>query len=137
MRCSLTPRCSGSTVQVTTDIHPFPAGEQPLCRRVEDIHAGNVDCAALLWLEEYLAGADANTTVVVISDGQPASYYCGVDEHTTQLAQGMVDKGVKLAAIQVRYKDIIYPAEITAFIDRVEDMDKIWPVLQAVSSAGE
>jgi len=113
-------------------ILPLKPGYSPECRNIISVPNGNNDCSMLLWLENQMQGQEQDTVAIVISDGQPAGI-CG-SPHTAKLSRLFVDRGMKLASILIGTNHSLYPAEVTAEVNTLDDMANIWPVLSFVAS---
>jgi hypothetical protein len=118
-------------------IVPIPAKQQPMCRYkiwdgAENIN-GNPDCAALLWLEEYLGLSSNNASAIIISDGMPngpSPVRCNEISHTREVARRLKDVGVSYASVLVRTSNSdLYPNEITAYVNQPSDICDIQEVL--------
>jgi len=118
-------------------IVPIPSKQQPMCRykiwdSIKNIN-GNPDCAALLWLEEYLGLSSSNASAIIISDGMPngpSPVRCNEIEHTREIAHRLKDTGVSYASVLVRTSDSdLYPNEITAYVNQPSDICDIQGVL--------
>ena len=121
-------------------IVPVPSRQQPLCRRKmwesrESTEAiqGNPDCAALLWLEEYLGLSSSNASAIIISDGMPngpSPVRCNTVSHTRQIAHRLKDVGISYASVLIRTSDSdLYPNEITAYVNEATDIRDLQEVL--------
>jgi len=118
-------------------IVPVPTKQQPMCRykiwdSSENIN-GNPDCAALLWLEEYLGLSSSNASAIVISDGMPngpSPVRCNEISHTREVAYRLSDAGVSYASVLVRTSNSdLYPNEITAYVNTPSDICDLQGVL--------
>ena len=121
-------------------IVPVPSKQQPLCRRklwegrtATETIQGNPDCAALLWLEEYLGLSSSSASAIIISDGMPhgpAPVRCNTVAHTREIAHRLKDAGVSYASVLVRTSDSdLYPNEITAYVNEATDIRNLQEVL--------
>ena len=118
-------------------IVPIPAKQQPMCRYkiwegLVNVD-GNPDCAALLWLEEYLGLSSSNSSAIIISDGMPngpSPVRCNEVSHTREIAHRLKDAGVSYASVLVRTSNSdLYPNEITAYVNQPSDICDIQEVL--------
>ena len=121
-------------------IVPVPSRQQPLCRRKmwestsrDEAIQGNPDCAALLWLEEYLGLSSSNASAIIISDGMPngpSPVRCNTVSHTRQIAHRLKDVGISYASVLIRTSDSdLYPNEITAYVNEATDIRDLQEVL--------
>ena len=122
-------------------IIPVPSKQQPMCRHkiwepTEGCH-GNPDCAALLWLEEYLGLSSSNASAIIISDGMPngpSPVRCNEISHTREIAHRLNDAGVSYASVLVRTSNSdLYPNEITAYVNTPSDICDLQGVLDWMS----
>ena len=118
-------------------ILPVPTKQQPVCRRFIDDIYGNPDCAALLWLEEYLGLSSNNASAIIISDGMPNGPFpvrCNSINHTREVAHRLSDAGVSYASVLVRTSNSdLYPNEITAYVNQASDICDLQGVLDWMS----
>ena len=118
-------------------IVPVPTKQQPMCRnrmwKHSELMQGNPDCAALMWLEEYLGLSSSNASAIVISDGMPngpSPVRCNEISHTREVAHRLNDAGVSYASVLVRTSNSdLYPNEITAYVNDPSDIRDLQGVL--------
>jgi hypothetical protein len=117
-------RRSTKVYESRTNISPVPHGFRPM----EGEYA-NLDCAALLWLRDYLNGALDNTVAIMVSDGWPRDQAnCKPMHHTSQVAHEMADAGLSYISVLVNYGDEtagLYPADHEVRINSVDDFAKV------------
>jgi len=125
-------------------IVPIPAGKVPTCQRRGEYlnRGGNADCTALMWLKDVqLGGLNDSTTVIIISDGAPYGPFpirCDSVEHTRRLAQEIYNNGVRYVSILLGDCPFhIYPANITAHIDTLDQITKLQDVIDYVEARSE
>ena len=107
-----------------TIIQPVANGQRPFGGGM-----ANLDCAALLWLRDYLDGALDNTVAVIVSDGWPRDLgECQPHHHLSQVAHEMADAGLSYISVLVNYGEEtagLYPAEYEVRVNSVDDFAKV------------
>lgn len=122
--------CSSSD---TNFIVPITPRFFPLCSIHGDLSfttlipgGGNLDCSALLWLEQYFWGIDNDVQVIIVSDGNPAGPFpaeCDSFKHTRMIAQRLYKKGVRYASVLINNQEqLLYPSDIVVHVDDIEQI---------------
>ena len=112
-----------------------PVGHQPTCRRKPDMTGINMNevggstpiCAALLYAEQLIHGAENSTTLVFITDGGADAPAC-----THHQATRLHGAGVDFIAVNIGVNVNTFPASVTATLSDDGDYSDIGKLAPAI-----
>jgi len=112
-----------------------PAGHQPTCKHKPDmtginkniVGGGTPICAALVYAEQLIHGAEKTTTMVFITDGGADDVSC-----TYKQAARLHDAGVDFIAVNIGMSIDTFPASVTATLSDGQDYSDIGSLAPAI-----
>ena len=118
-----------------TAIYPLPAGHQPSACGNDDANiqcGGTPTCAAMLWFKDHLSQRAAETTAVIITDGNPNG--CGprgATNHVEVIGANMIASGMKFGTVFIGNGQYLsLPTEVSMNVSQLSDLRNIQPLLQ-------
>jgi len=119
----------------TTGIGSVPVGQQPTCRHKPDmtginkneVGGGTPICAALVYAEQLIHGAEKTTTMVFITDGGADDASC-----TYKQAARLHGAGVDFIAVNIGRTHDTFPASVTATVRDGSDYSDIGSLAPAI-----
>lgn len=116
-------------------IGKVPVGHQPTCRREPDMTGINKNevgastpiCAALVYAEQSIHGAENTTTMVFITDGDSDDNAC-----TYQQAARLHDAGVDFIAVNLGRHHESFPSDVTVTLTKDDDYSDIGSLSPAI-----
>jgi hypothetical protein len=119
----------------TTGIGSVPVGHQPACRHKPDmtginpneVGGGTPICAALVYAEQLIHGAEKTTTMVFITDGGADDASC-----THYQATRLHGAGVDFIAVNIGMDMNTFPASVTATLSDGSDYSDIGKLAPAI-----
>ena len=118
-----------------TGIGSVPVGHQPTCRskpdmtgvNMNDVGSGTPICAALVYAEQLIHGAENTTTMVFITDGGASAATCTFDQ-----AARLHGAGVDFIAVNLGIAYDTFPASVTATLSDGDDYSDIGSLAPAI-----
>jgi hypothetical protein len=118
-----------------TGIGSVPVGHQPTCRNkpdmtginMNDVGNGTPICAALVYAEQLIHGAENTTTMVFITDGGASAGTCTFDQ-----AARLHGAGVDFIAVNLGRAYDTFPASVTATLSDGDDYSDIGSLAPAI-----
>ena len=108
-------------------------------RPAEVARGNNLDCAALMWLRERLAGDMDGSIAIIVTDGHPAAHNqaCQPYTHTKRVAEEMADMGLRFISVGVGFGvntiDYIYPADVVVKVPFLRDIENLGPAMSYIT----
>jgi len=121
----------------TSYIVPMENGMFPYMDSYSDgMPHGNPDCSALMHIQDMLSGQMQDSMAIVISDGAPFGPAPMTDSHmvnhTRELANKLHNDGLRFASVLIQSGTNIYPSDVVARVNNVEDIYDIGEVIHRV-----